>query len=424
MSYNGSGTFNINTSGQPVVTGTVISSTAFNALTADLGTGLSTAITKNGQTTVTANIPFNGFKLTGIGVATASGDALTYGQAATVTTLVASTSITDSGLTSGRVTYAGTAGLLQDSANLTFNGTTLTANTIGAFTLGGTVAGGGNQLNNVIIGTTTPLAGAFTTLSATGTITSTNSGLLFNRTGGTTTQQYLRFANTDGDLYLGVSNNTGTAFATGETAYAVVLMSAGAKPLQLASNGIVTLTSNAAGTGIAVTGTLSATTTGQVGTTLGVGAATPSASGAGITFPATQSASSDANTLDDYEEGTWTPELLSTGASFTYPRGQYGSYVKIGSLVYAQFYIGADTTGTTTNQCNLAGLPFSSGNLSALAQASACAWVSNTTPLGFTQNNNSNQATIWIQNIGGTTTANALQVAGGYLVGTIIYRSA
>ena len=36
------------------------------------------------------------------------------------------TSITDSGLTSGRVTYAGTAGVLQDSANLTFNGTTLT----------------------------------------------------------------------------------------------------------------------------------------------------------------------------------------------------------------------------------------------------------------------------------------------------------
>ena len=58
MSYNGSGTFVINSSGQPVVTGTVISSTAFNALTADLGTGLSTAITKDGQTTTTAKIPF------------------------------------------------------------------------------------------------------------------------------------------------------------------------------------------------------------------------------------------------------------------------------------------------------------------------------------------------------------------------------
>jgi hypothetical protein len=58
MSYNGSGTFVINSTGQPVVTGTVISSTAFNALTADLATGLSTAITKDGQTTTTARVPF------------------------------------------------------------------------------------------------------------------------------------------------------------------------------------------------------------------------------------------------------------------------------------------------------------------------------------------------------------------------------
>ena len=58
MSYNGSGTFQINTSGQPVVTGTVVSSTAFNALTADLATGLSTAITKDGQTATTVRIPF------------------------------------------------------------------------------------------------------------------------------------------------------------------------------------------------------------------------------------------------------------------------------------------------------------------------------------------------------------------------------
>lgn len=58
MSYNGNGTFVINTAGQPVVTGTVISSTAFNALTADLATGLSTAITKDGQTATTARIPF------------------------------------------------------------------------------------------------------------------------------------------------------------------------------------------------------------------------------------------------------------------------------------------------------------------------------------------------------------------------------
>jgi len=58
MSYNGSGTFQINTTGQPVVAGTIISSASFNALTADLATGLTTAITKDGQTATTARIPF------------------------------------------------------------------------------------------------------------------------------------------------------------------------------------------------------------------------------------------------------------------------------------------------------------------------------------------------------------------------------
>ena len=66
MAFNGSGTFLINTAGQPVVAGTVISSTTFNSLTADLATGLSTVITKDGQTTVTANIPMASFKFTGL----------------------------------------------------------------------------------------------------------------------------------------------------------------------------------------------------------------------------------------------------------------------------------------------------------------------------------------------------------------------
>ena len=46
--------------------------------------------------------------------------------------------------------------------------------TLPALTLGGTVSGGGQQLNNVIIGTVTPLAGAFTTLAASGQATLSN----------------------------------------------------------------------------------------------------------------------------------------------------------------------------------------------------------------------------------------------------------
>ena len=80
MSYNGSGTFNINSAGQPVVSGTVISSTAFNALTSDLATGLSTALTKDGQTTPTANLPMGGKKITGLGAGTAASDAVRFDQ--------------------------------------------------------------------------------------------------------------------------------------------------------------------------------------------------------------------------------------------------------------------------------------------------------------------------------------------------------
>ena len=96
MAYNGSGTFLINTAGQPVVSGTVISSTAFNALTADLATGLSTAITKDGQTTVTANIPMSTYKFTGLGVGSAATDSANLSQVqSTVTKLLNSVSGAD-----------------------------------------------------------------------------------------------------------------------------------------------------------------------------------------------------------------------------------------------------------------------------------------------------------------------------------------
>ena len=80
MSYNGSGTFSINSTGQPVVAGTTITATAFNALTADLATGLTTAMCRDGQSTATGNLPMGGFKLTGLGSGTAATDSATLAQ--------------------------------------------------------------------------------------------------------------------------------------------------------------------------------------------------------------------------------------------------------------------------------------------------------------------------------------------------------
>ena len=83
MSFNGSGTFLINSTGQPVVANTVISATVFNALTADLASGLTNCITKDGQSTPTANIPMGSNKITGLANGTLASDAANLGQVQT-----------------------------------------------------------------------------------------------------------------------------------------------------------------------------------------------------------------------------------------------------------------------------------------------------------------------------------------------------
>jgi len=78
-----------------------------------------------------------------------------------------------------------------------------------------------------------------------------------------------------------------------------------------------------------------------------------SVDGTGITFPATQNASSDANTLDDYEEGTWTP---SVGGNATYS-SQNGRYTKIGNIVYISMDMTVATLGTGS-ATTISGVPF------------------------------------------------------------------
>ena len=57
-SFNGTGTFVITGTGLPYQVATVIDETVANQLNTDLATGLTTCITKDGQTTTTAQIPF------------------------------------------------------------------------------------------------------------------------------------------------------------------------------------------------------------------------------------------------------------------------------------------------------------------------------------------------------------------------------
>jgi hypothetical protein len=109
--------------------------------------------------------------------------------------------------------------------------------------------------------------------------------------------------------------------------------------LQISSSGAVTLgPSGSTATNCAVNGAASVTH--------------------GVVFPASQNAVANANTLDDYEEGTFTPTLT---ASVTNPTnyGQNGRYTKIGNLVHVEIYITFDGTSTFGSGIYaIGGLPF------------------------------------------------------------------
>ena len=69
--------------GNPVVTGTTISSTWANNTLSDISAnGLSLCVLKDGSQTITANIPMNSFKLTGLSAGSANGDSIRWQQSA------------------------------------------------------------------------------------------------------------------------------------------------------------------------------------------------------------------------------------------------------------------------------------------------------------------------------------------------------
>ena len=157
--------------------------------------------------------------------------------------------------------------------------------------------------------------------------------------------------------------------------------------------------------------------------------ATTSANGIGITFPATQSASSDANTLDDYEEGTWTPTFTrnSSNPTITYTN-QAGTYVKIGRVVYASSLIAwsANTGGSGANWF-ISGLPFTNSNTNAANYAQGVSqdfngitFAASTTQFGGYVNNNETRVFLCS---GGTGVASNNIVVGssGYMYFSVVY---
>lgn len=79
MSRNGSGIYSL-VAGNPVITGTVVSSTWANNTLSDIATALTGSLAADGQTTPTANLPMGGFKFTGLAAGSAAGNSARYEQ--------------------------------------------------------------------------------------------------------------------------------------------------------------------------------------------------------------------------------------------------------------------------------------------------------------------------------------------------------
>lgn len=295
VSFNGAGAFQINSAGQPVVGGTTIDATVHNALTTDIAGGLTNVICKDGQTTITANLPMNNKKLTGMADGSSRSDSATIGN------------ITDgTGSYSATVTGTADAIVLTPAPPITayVAGQTFRFITSGTNTGAVTVAISGLAAKSITkLGTTALAAGDL--------LVSTMASITYDGT---------RFilASPSADVTL-----TGTQTLTNKTLTAPVL----------------------SGT---ATGTYTLAGTPTISSSLNL-------TGGNIVFPASQVASAGANTLDDYEEGPWTP---SVGGTATYTN-QLGSYIKIGRSVTLNGRLTINVIGTGSTFA-ITGIPFAS----------------------------------------------------------------
>lgn len=259
---------------------------------------------------------------------------------------------TAAGLTAGAVALGGITGLGTNVA---------TALAVNVGSAGAFVTFNG-ALGTPSSGTATNLTGTASGLTA-GTVT-TNANLTGDVTsvGNATT---LTNAPVIAKVLTGYVSGAGTVAATDSILQAIQKLN-GNDATNANLTGPITSVGNATAVG-AQTGTGSTfvmqasptLTTPKSSTTIGVGNETPSASGSGITFPATQDASTSANTLDDYEEGTWTPALTfgggSTGLTYT---TQSGRYTKIGRMAEIEMLVAVNSNGTSTGNAVFSGLPF------------------------------------------------------------------
>ena len=326
------------------------------------------------------------------------------------------TGITNSALTSGRVTYAGTSGVLQDNANFVFDG-----NNVGigiSATANSPLAVQANTGNTAIRLVGTSFSGT------------SNAGIYWYDSNNSTFNGYIGNFSTSFDFYnqrdtpiIFSANGAEKLRITGSSNYIYTASgvnvgigtSSPSNKLSVVSSSNTVIRAETTGTdrvditlaktsgsareyALSVAGSTNGygipdqsfsiidTSVGQPRLTIntsgnvGIGVTAPAcildisgASGGQIKFPATQNASSNANTLDDYEEGTWTP-TQGTFDTWTSPVFS-ATYTKIGRLVTVFLSQQSGTVGWSASDY-MGGLPFTVGT-----SLQAIGYAGDTTPV-------------------------------------------
>ena len=265
MPRNGTGTYNL-PAGNPVVTGTTISSTWANNTFNDVGSALTQSLSKDGQTTATANLPMGGFRLTNVGIATAGNEYITatqnqgeygiyigtVGGTADVITLTASPAIT-AYAAGQRFTFVASG---ANTTNVTVNVSSLGAKALTKFGSVALVANdipSGSIVTMIYDGTRFQVEKIdFRTAAVAYTGNNTHAGTE-TFTGAVTVQNYINYAATTGtDTYAATLSPAITAYVTGAhyfisfgnantvTTPTLNLNSIGAKTIKKVAGGITT----------------------------------------------------------------------------------------------------------------------------------------------------------------------------------------
>ena len=136
----------------------------------------------------------------------------------------------------------------------------------------------------------------------------------------------------------------------------------------------------------------------------------------GVTF---NGDTADANSLDDYEEGVWTPVYFfnSTSSGVTQPGTRNGKYTKIGNRVFFNCHI-SGTTGSHSGFFQIGGLPFNVSNDSSSNYSAFASWVyagfDNEYQIIFRSNPGSNL--IEVQRAGASVFSNEMTESGNYMI--------